>query len=114
VVENNLFRYVQFPRGAHACGRCKAGYVATGMSFFDEAWCCPQCLEDEKLLPGYAGAREVERREVAAGNLRYPGIGLAAEDRRALGDRLKARRPAATCRQLALYEAGETPASDAA
>jgi hypothetical protein len=113
-VENNLHRYVQFPPGAHACGRCKAGYVATGMSFFDEEWCCPQCLEDEKLLPGYGAAGEAERREVAAGNQRYPGVGLAAEDRSALDDRLKARRLGTTCRQLALYEVGEMPASDAA
>jgi hypothetical protein len=95
-VENNLFRYVQFPPGVHACDHCKAGYVITGMSFFDEEWCCLPCLENEKLLPGYTAAREAERREVTAGNQRYPGIGLA------------------TCHQLALDEAGETPFPDAA
>jgi hypothetical protein len=95
-VENNLFRYVQFPPGAHACDRCRAGYVITGMSFFDEEWCCLPCLENERLLPGYTAAREAERREVTAGNQRYPGIGLA------------------TCHQIALDEAGETPFPDAA
>ena len=113
-MENNLFRYVQFPPGAHACGRCKAGYVVTGMSFFNEEWCCLPCLEDEKLLPGYAAARIAERDEVTAGTQRYPGVGLTEEDRSALAVRLEARRLGATCRQLALYEAGETPASDAA
>ena len=113
-MENNLFRYVQFPPGPHACERCKAGYVATGMSFFDEEWCCGPCLEDEKLLPSYAAARAAEKHEVEQGNQRYPGIGLAAEDRGALDDRLKARRHGARYHQLALYEAGETPASDAA
>ena len=113
-MENNLFRYVQFPPGAHACGRCRAGYVVTGMSFFNEEWCCLPCLGDEKLLPGYAAARMAEKHEVEQGNQRYPGIGLAAEDRGALDDVLKARRLGATCRQLTLYEAGETPASDAA
>ena len=113
-MENNLHRYVQFPPGAHACGRCKAGHVATGMSFFDEEWCCPPCLEDEKLLPSYAAARVAEKHEVEQGNQRYPGIGLAEEDQSALADRLKARRLGATCHQLALYEAGETPFPDAA
>jgi hypothetical protein len=113
-VENNLFRYVQFPPGAHACDRCRAGYVITGMSFFDEAWCCLACLEDERLLPTYTATREAERGEVTAGNQRYPGIGLAEEDRSALADRLKARRLGATYHQLALYETGETPFPDAA
>lgn len=113
-MENNLFRYVHFPPGAHACERCRAGYVITGMSFFDEEWCCLPCLEDERLLPSYTAAREAERREVTAGNQRYSGIGLAEEDRSALADRLKARRLGATCHELVPYEAGETPFPDAA
>src|SRR4030042_228078 len=57
MVENNLFRYVQFPPGVHACERRRAVYVIAGMSFFDEEWCCGPCLEDEKLLPSYTAAR---------------------------------------------------------
>ena len=113
-MENTLFRYVQPPPGAHACERCRAGYVITGMSFFDEEWCCLPCLDDESLLPSYTAAREAERREVTAGNQRYPGIGLAEEDHSALAELVKARRLGATCHQLSPYEAEETPASDAA
>ncbi len=94
----------------HACDRCKAGWVSTGMSFFDEEWCCLPCLEDERLLPSYTAAREAERREVTAGNQRYPGIGLTEEDRSALADRRRVRRLGAAYNPMATGEVGETPA----
>jgi hypothetical protein len=95
-VDNNLLRYVTFRPGVHACGRCHALSVATTMSFFDEKMLCPECREDETFAPNYAAAREAEKAAVRSGNQRFPGIGLADEDRAVLNDRLDARRRGTT------------------
>ncbi len=91
-VENNLMRYVEFPPGAHTCGRCRALNVETTMSFFDEQMLCQDCCEDETFAPNYAAARVAEKEAVKSGNQRFPGIGLADEDHAVLADRLSARR----------------------
>jgi hypothetical protein len=94
-VENNLLRYVKFPPDVHTCGRCHALNVATTMSLFDEQMLCPECREDETFAPNYDAARAAERAAVRWGNLRFPGVGLADDDRAILRDRLSARRRAA-------------------
>ncbi len=91
-MENNLLRYVKFPPGAYACARCRARHVATTMSFFDEQMLCQECREDETFAPNDAAARAAEKQAVRSGNQRFPGIGLAEEDRAALAARLSARR----------------------
>ena len=104
-MENSLLRYVKFPPGVHACGRCHALDVATTMSFFDEQMLCPECREDETFAPNYAAARDAQKAAVRWGNQRFPGVGLADEDLAVLRDRLSARRRAAA------REAGPPPAS---
>jgi hypothetical protein len=90
-VENNLLRYVKFSPGAHTCARCRARHAATTMSFFDQQMICQDCLEDETFAPNYAAARAAERQAVRSGDQRFPGIGLADEDRVVLAARLGAR-----------------------
>ena len=91
-MENSLLRHVQFPPGVYKCARCGDLLVMSGMSFFNEDFCCLLCLDDEKYAPNYAAAREEEKRRVGDGNHRYPGIGLTEEDRCVLAERREARR----------------------
>ena len=61
------------------------------MSFFDEQMICQDCCADETFTPNYAAARAAEKEALRSGNQRFPGIGLADEDRTVLADRLGAR-----------------------
>jgi hypothetical protein len=62
------------------------------MSMFDDADLCMQCKEDERLAPGYHAAVEADMVKMKNGDYNFEGVGLSAEDRVFLAERLK-RRP---------------------
>lgn len=49
------------------------------MSYFNEDFCCLDCLEKEQQHPAYARARQSEREAVQRGDLNFKGIGKPAD-----------------------------------
>lgn len=80
------------PWANKTCARCGDRLVVSSMSYFNEDICCMDCLDDEKLAPGYGIARERELQAVKAGVRNFAGVGLSAEDREFLTRRRALRR----------------------
>lgn len=63
------------------CDRCHTsleGKIAS-MSYFNEDFCCLDCLEKEQQHPDYEKARQAEREAVQRGDLKFKGIGKPAD-----------------------------------
>jgi hypothetical protein len=73
------------------CDRCHREVHAHIMSKFNRDDLCLDCKNDERECPNYAAADLAEFKAVKGGDLNFPGIGLAPEDRAFLQNRLTER-----------------------
>ena len=65
------------------CDRCKSSLEGGfSMSVFNTDALCSKCKDVEKNHPDYNLAKEIERKEVLAGNLNFEGVGWPGVDGR--------------------------------
>ncbi len=72
---------------ATECQRCLKGTPVT-MSRFNTQMLCEMCLADERVHHEYQEAHDVEEKAVLAKEYNYPGIGLPADLRKKMFDRI--------------------------
>jgi hypothetical protein len=72
------------------CDRCGKPCGIASISYFNEDWCCYDCLEDEKLAPTYHVAKAAEAAAVLRGDHNY-SHGLTEADKSFLAARIKSR-----------------------
>lgn len=74
---------------APTCDRCfREDQVVTTMSRFNTQVCCMDCIAEEKQHPDWPHAFEVEEKAVKAGNTKHPGVGLPADLRQKMFDKI--------------------------
>lgn len=69
------------------CDRCGRDVVGFIQSMFNADIICFACKDDEREAPHYAEAARLEAEACQAGDLNFPGLGLAADDRAFLESR---------------------------